>query len=151
MVRSLASHFGSACCSIAHDSLVSNENPEDPLLGSNDERGSLNSHPREGHQHQAAVTVPQVLLRAEFRRPLAIVCFSMLCQQLSGVNAGQFSRTEPRKYVADPWNTVLYYSNDILSKTLPELGPYISLGITIVNVLMTFAPMVLIDVCILLR
>ncbi|KAI0807088.1 general substrate transporter [Fomes fomentarius] len=106
---------------------VSNENPEDPLLGSDEERGSLNSHPREAHQHQAAVTVPQVLLRAEFRRPLAIVCFSMLCQQLSGVNA------------------VLYYSNDILSKTLPELGPYISLGITIVNVLMTFAPMVLID------
>ncbi|KAI0713278.1 general substrate transporter [Earliella scabrosa] len=105
-----------------------NEDIEDPLLGTDDERSSL--HPDRREEHQAAATVPQVLLRAEFRRPLAIVCFSMLCQQLSGVNAGR---------------PVLYYSNDILSKTLPELGPYISLGITIVNVLMTFAPIVLID------
>lgn len=41
---------------------------------------------------------------------------------------------------------MLYYSNDILSKTLPELGPYVSLGITVVNVFMTFAPIFLIDV-----
>jgi hypothetical protein len=43
--------------------------------------------------------------------------------------------------------TVLYYSNDILSKSLPEFGPYVSLGITIVNVLMTFPPILLIEVC----
>ncbi|KAG5221515.1 25S rRNA adenine-N(1) methyltransferase [Salix suchowensis] len=42
---------------------------------------------------------------------------------------------------------VLYYSNDILSKALPDFGPYISLGITVVNVLMTFPPIVLIEVC----
>ena len=41
---------------------------------------------------------------------------------------------------------VLYYSNDILSKSLPEMGPYISLGITIVNTIMTFTPIFLIDV-----
>lgn len=41
---------------------------------------------------------------------------------------------------------VLYYSNDILSKALPDLGPYVSLGITIVNFFMTAAPIVLIDV-----
>ena len=40
---------------------------------------------------------------------------------------------------------VLYYSNDILSKTLPDLGPYVSLGITIVNVLMTFPTIFLIE------
>lgn len=40
---------------------------------------------------------------------------------------------------------VLYYSNDILSKALPELGPYISLGITVVNVIMTFPPIFLIE------
>lgn len=41
---------------------------------------------------------------------------------------------------------VLYYSNDILSKALPDLGPYISLGITVVNVMMTFPPIFLIEV-----
>lgn len=41
---------------------------------------------------------------------------------------------------------MLYYSNDILSKALPDLGPWISVGITVVNFLMTFAPIVLIDV-----
>ncbi|KAM5531819.1 hypothetical protein V8D89_014518 [Ganoderma adspersum] len=97
-----------------------NENAEDPLLGANDDH---DHHEIQSH----AVNVPTVLLRTEFRKPLAIVCFSMLCQQLSGVNA------------------VLYYSNDILSKTIPDLGPYVSLGITIVNVFMTFAPIILID------
>lgn len=31
---------------------------------------------------------------------------------------------------------------------MPELGPYVSLGITIVNVVMTFPPIFLIEVCI---
>jgi hypothetical protein len=43
-------------------------------------------------------------------------------------------------------SSVLYYSNDILAKALPDLGPYISLGITIVNVMMTFPPIFLIEV-----
>ena len=42
--------------------------------------------------------------------------------------------------------TVLYYSTDILSKALPDLGPYISLLITVVNAIMTFPPIVLIEV-----
>ncbi|KAJ3574560.1 hypothetical protein NP233_g1693 [Leucocoprinus birnbaumii] len=42
-------------------------------------------------------------------------------------------------------NAVLYYSNEILSKSLPEWGPYVSLGITIVNVIMTFPPIILIE------
>lgn len=41
---------------------------------------------------------------------------------------------------------MLYYSNDILSKSLPDFAPYVSLGITIVNVLMTFPPIILIEV-----
>lgn len=41
---------------------------------------------------------------------------------------------------------VLYYSNEILSKSLPDLGPYVSLGITVVNVIMTFPPIILIEV-----
>ena len=42
--------------------------------------------------------------------------------------------------------SVLYYSNAILSKALPDLGPFVSLGITIVNVIMTFPPIFLIEV-----
>ncbi|OSD02784.1 general substrate transporter [Trametes coccinea BRFM310] len=106
---------------------VANEDAEDPLLGADpDENQSLNPD-RRADEHGAAVTVPQVVLRREFRKPLAIVCFSMLCQQLSGVNA------------------VLYYSNTILAKALPDLGPYVSLGITVVNFFMTAAPIFLID------
>ncbi|KAJ6500428.1 general substrate transporter [Mycena sanguinolenta] len=91
---------------------------EDPLLD------ELEAHREE---NVAAFTVPQVLAARELRKPLAIVCFAMLSQQLSGINA------------------VLYYSNDILSKSLPEFGPYVSLGITVVNVLMTFPPILLIQ------
>ncbi|EIW60651.1 general substrate transporter [Trametes versicolor FP-101664 SS1] len=109
-----------------HSPDVSNEDAEDPLLGADEESTSLNPA-RRADEHEAAVNVPQVLLRREFRKPLAIVCFSMLCQQLSGVNA------------------VLYYSNNILSKALPDVGPYVSLGITIVNFFMTAAPIFLID------
>ena len=43
-------------------------------------------------------------------------------------------------------STVLYYSNNILAKSFPDLGPYISLGVTVVNVLMTFPPIILIEV-----
>ncbi|KAJ7168129.1 general substrate transporter [Mycena crocata] len=91
---------------------------EDPLLDELEARRD---------ESITALTVPQVFAARELRKPLAIVCFAMLSQQLSGINA------------------VLYYSNDILSKSLPEFGPYVSLGITIVNVLMTLAPIYLID------
>ncbi|KII88903.1 hypothetical protein PLICRDRAFT_40541 [Plicaturopsis crispa FD-325 SS-3] len=89
---------------------------EDPLL-----------EERRDEPRAAAVTVPQALKAPELRRPLLIVSLAMMAQQISGVNA------------------VLYYSNDILSKSLPDLGPYVSLGITIVNVLMTFPPILLIE------
>ncbi|THH31750.1 hypothetical protein EUX98_g2430 [Antrodiella citrinella] len=82
---------------------------------------------KDPESHDAAISIPQLLMAPELRRPLTIVCFSMLCQQCSGVNA------------------VLYYSNDILSKALPDVGPYVSLGITIVNVMMTFPPIFLIE------
>lgn len=42
---------------------------------------------------------------------------------------------------------MLYYSNAILSKSLPDLGPYVSVGITVVNVVMTIPPIFLIEVC----
>ncbi|KZT03566.1 general substrate transporter [Laetiporus sulphureus 93-53] len=96
---------------------------EDPLLNTEDADEDDQIKPVEEH----AISVPQLLVTPDLRRPLTIICFSMLVQQLSGVNA------------------VLYYSNDILSKALPDLGPYVSLGITIVNTIMTAAPIFLID------
>ncbi|GLB35157.1 putative major facilitator superfamily, sugar transporter (TC 2.A.1.1) family protein [Lyophyllum shimeji] len=82
---------------------------------------------RREETHGVAITVPQLFAARELRKPLAIVCLAMASQQLSGINA------------------VLYYSNAILSKSLPELGPYVSLGITVVNALMTFPPIILIE------
>ncbi|KAI0340688.1 general substrate transporter [Trametopsis cervina] len=99
---------------------------QDPLLADL-EADEEDDDTKDAEEHQAAVSLPQLLTAPELRKPLVIVCFAMLCQQLSGVNA------------------VLYYSNDILSKALPDLGPYISLGITIVNVFMTFPPIFLIE------
>ncbi|KAF4604021.1 hypothetical protein EYR40_001205 [Pleurotus pulmonarius] len=99
---------------------------KDPLLSVNevedDEVEARRHEPRE-----ATVTMPQLFAKPELRQPLMIVCFAMMSQQVSGINA------------------VLYYSNDILSKALPDFGPYISLGITVVNVLMTFPPIILIE------
>jgi len=76
---------------------------------------------------QSAVTVPELFASPELRQPLLIIVFAMVSAQISGINA------------------VLYYSNDILSKTLPELASYVSLAITIVNFFMTFPPIFLIE------
>ncbi|KAH9483822.1 CCR4-NOT transcription complex subunit 1 [Psilocybe cubensis] len=64
---------------------------------------------------QENVRVPQLFSMLELRKPLMIVSLVMVAQQISGINA------------------VLYYSNAILAKSLPEFGSYISLGITIIN------------------
>ncbi|TFY54754.1 hypothetical protein EVJ58_g8675 [Rhodofomes roseus] len=114
--------------------LASNYDSQDPLLGADLEATEEDiSTPvpvvevPERNDQEEAIKVPELLVTPSLRRPLTIVCFSMLVQQLSGVNA------------------VLYYSNDILSKALPDWGPWISVGITVVNFLMTFAPIALID------
>ncbi|KAK0240541.1 general substrate transporter [Armillaria nabsnona] len=99
-----------------------------------DREALLNETPDDAEERRAKaqtppIAVPNVLLRtpADLRLPLLVVSSAMLAQQVSGINA------------------VLYYSNNILSGTLPDLGPYISLGITVVNVLMTFPPIILIE------
>lgn len=104
-----------------------NYDSQDPLLGAEDPEADPEDVTKADDEHEGAISVPQLLVASELRRPLTIVCFSMLVQQLSGINA------------------VLYYSNDILSKALPDLGPYVSLGITVVNFFMTSAPIFLID------
>ncbi|KAG7086730.1 hypothetical protein E1B28_002663 [Marasmius oreades] len=99
----------------------------EPLLDETDPE----AHPVEPTRHtpQKALTVPQVIFKTppELRTPLIVVSCAMIGQQVSGINA------------------VLYYSNDILSQSLPELGKYVSLAITVMNVLMTFAPIILVE------
>jgi len=48
---------------------------------------------------------------------------------------------------SDRFAPVLYYSNSIFSKALPTFAAYVSLTITVVNFLMTFPPIFLIEVC----
>ncbi|KAI6150920.1 general substrate transporter [Pisolithus tinctorius] len=98
----------------------SEELVDQPLL-SNEEM------PRPAVGDRATVTLPQLFRTPELRRPLFIAVFAMTSQQLSGINA------------------VLYYSNAILSRALPALAPYVSLVITVVNFLMTFPPIFLIE------
>jgi hypothetical protein len=77
---------------------------------------------------------------------LAGVCLLFLAQQISGKD-----RFFERKLVILTShflgvNAVLYYSNAILAKSFPTLGPYVSLAITLVNVIMTFPAIFLIEV-----
>ncbi|KIJ69595.1 hypothetical protein HYDPIDRAFT_79961 [Hydnomerulius pinastri MD-312] len=101
------------------------ERSEEPLLTQEEE----DDVPR-GEQ-RAAVTIPQLLASPELRRPLLTIVFAMTSQQISALTTHR--------------TLVLYYSNDILSKSLPEFAAYVSLGITIVNFFMTFPPLFLIE------
>ncbi|KIK96730.1 hypothetical protein PAXRUDRAFT_10621 [Paxillus rubicundulus Ve08.2h10] len=103
------------------------EHSGEPLL-TPENRGDVSRN------EQSAVTIPQLLASTELRRPLLTIIFAMASQQLSGINAGKLLTI-----------LFLYYSNNILSKSLPEYAAYVSLGITIVNFLMTFPPIFLIE------
>ena len=64
--------------------IVPTESSRDPLLGDiaedpEDQRAKV------PEEHQAAISIPQLFTAPELRKPLIIVCFSMLCQQLSGL------------------------------------------------------------------
>lgn len=56
---------------------------QDPLLDDPEEQP-------ESTPHVPAITVPQLLKAPELRRPLLIVSFAMLSQQLSGVSIPYF-------------------------------------------------------------
>ncbi|KAI0005873.1 general substrate transporter [Russula compacta] len=98
---------------------------EDPLLG--DENPQRSRHELEDHREPTSVSIPDLWMNIELRRPLVVMSSAMISQQISGINA------------------ILYYSNDILSRVLSDAGPYVSLGITLVNTLMTFPPIFLVD------
>ncbi|KAG8217379.1 general substrate transporter [Butyriboletus roseoflavus] len=89
---------------------------EEPLLTSSNEVDVPHA------EQTPAVTIPELLTSPEFRKPLLTIVFAMASQQLSGINA------------------ILYYSNNILSKSLPELAAYVSLGISVVNFLADLCP-----------
>jgi len=110
--------------------------------------------------YTSTMTVAQLFLSRSIRKPLMVVCFAMLSQQVSGPCLRPFMvpsliQTQVLMQVRifchcdisiQLLAEVLYYSNEILSISLPEWGPYVSLGITIVNVIMTFPPIILIEV-----
>ncbi|ELU40073.1 rRNA binding protein [Rhizoctonia solani AG-1 IA] len=76
-----------------------------------------------------AINVPTLLASSDLHGPMAIVLVAMLVQQASGINA------------------VIYYSNNILSRVVPrEAAAYTSLGITVLNAIMTFPAIFLVDV-----
>ncbi|KAF9239597.1 general substrate transporter [Melanogaster broomeanus] len=85
-----------------------------------------------GSGQRAAITIPELLASPDLRRPLLTMVFAMSSQQTS-------ESLISRRIL------VLYYSNNILSKSLPNFAPYVSLGITVVNFLMTFPPIFLIE------
>ena len=117
---------------------------EDPLLGDEDEADR-----RRSESPRASINALKVFASPDLRKPLMIVSFAMMSQQISGINAGkcQLSSAFQHQFgLLTKLITVLYYSNAILSKALPDLGPFVSLGITIVNVIMTFPPIFLIEV-----
>lgn len=118
---------------------------EEPLLSEDD---STTVHP--STSSQSAVTIPQLFASPELRRPLLTIVFIMISQQISGINAGRRLPSCTR-YSTSQHTTVLYYSNDILSKSLPELASYVSLAITIVNFFMTFPPIFLIEVSVIFQ
>ncbi|KAF8689129.1 Permeases of the major facilitator superfamily, partial [Rhizoctonia solani] len=75
-----------------------------------------------------AINVPTLLASSDLHGPMAIVLVAMLVQQASGINA------------------VIYYSNNILSRVVPrEAAAYTSLGITVLNAIMTFPAIFLVD------
>lgn len=169
IVRSVESELtvDALCCQrlIVLASVAPNYDIEEPLLDADEQTIVDEEIPIiNANEHEATVSVPTLLTSPELRRPLAIVCFLMLCQQLSGMNIMYnkllvltlLGSRNQRRYVNIRINQasnlkslpppVLYYSNEILSKALPDMGPYVSLGITIVNFIMTAAPIYLIDV-----
>ncbi|KZO99551.1 general substrate transporter [Calocera viscosa TUFC12733] len=72
-------------------------------------------------------TFTEIFTSPALRRPVIVTFLCFLAQQGSGINS------------------VIYYSTNILGRLAPELSPYISLIIALINALMTFPPIFLID------
>jgi MFS transporter, SP family, solute carrier family 2 (facilitated glucose transporter), member 3 len=94
------------------------------------------------------IGILQMLKRRELRRAVYVVVLAMLVQQGSGINAGVSvcSLVKSSLLTDDMPPTVIYYSTDILSQVVPTSAAYISLLISVTNVIMTFVPVLLIEV-----
>ncbi|EPQ28802.1 uncharacterized protein PFL1_03605 [Pseudozyma flocculosa PF-1] len=94
-----------------------------------DERQGLLADGSGSGQHSAhsSVSLREIFTDPAIRPGTLMVVFTQLAQQLSGVNA------------------VLYYSTGILSTILPSLAGSIGILITVINMLMTFPPILLIS------
>jgi SP family facilitated glucose transporter-like MFS transporter 3 len=114
----------------------------DPLLP----EGASASNQEEGYANNSAghsVGVREVLKSGQYRRPLLIVSLVMVAQQISGKNRHRlFGRASCPAGI----NAVMYYSTNILSKLTPASASWISLIVAIVNALMTFPAISLIEV-----
>lgn len=77
---------------------------------------------------QEALSIAQLLGSPSLRPTALLVAFILAAQQLAGINA------------------VLFYSTPVLKGLLPGQAGLISIGVTVVNALMTFAPLLLVDV-----
>ena len=118
-----------------HTSLLSEpESPEAPV-------GSSSLVPPE------TVGILRLLAKPDLRRAVLIVSAAMIAQQGSGINAGQSSLHHPLGRIVLKWlRIVIYYSTDILKKVLTADAALISVVISVVNVVMTFAPVILVGV-----
>ncbi|KIO25151.1 hypothetical protein M407DRAFT_76061 [Tulasnella calospora MUT 4182] len=75
----------------------------------------------------APLSVVDLFKMESLRKPVIVVLLAMFGQQISGINA------------------VIFYSNAILSRVMPGAEGYISLGIAILNAIMTFPAVYLIE------
>ncbi|KAG9011796.1 hypothetical protein FRB94_007522 [Tulasnella sp. JGI-2019a] len=73
------------------------------------------------------LSVVELFKLEPLRRPVWAIVLVMLAQQLSGINS------------------VMFYSNKILASVIPGKAGYISLGISVLNVLMTFPAIYLVE------
>lgn len=76
---------------------------------------------------------------------MGVVLVAMFVQQASGINAGMCQNSYRMGFLNQI--LVMYYSNDILSRVVPlEAAAYTSLGIAVLNAIMTVPAIFLVDV-----
>ncbi|KAG8929237.1 hypothetical protein FRC01_004639 [Tulasnella sp. 417] len=97
------------------------------LLGGADGEEDARSTSSRNETTIPPLTVADLFKLEPLRKPVTAVLLAMFGQQISGINA------------------VIFYSNAILSRVMPGAEGYISLGIAILNVIMTFPAVYLIE------
>lgn len=99
----------------------------DTRLLPDSDSSSINSISKSNHGHPS-LTIAQLFNSPSLRPTTLLIAFVLASQQLAGINA------------------VLFYSTPVLQSLLPGVAGLISIGISVVNALMTFPPLFLVDV-----